>query len=253
MRTLWPPGDGDLSDEDLEALYLTPEGRHVRANFVLSVDGAAEFDGRSRPLATADDTTVFGILRAVSDVVLVGARTARREDYGPAKVAESRRRRRLARGQTPQPPVAVVTARGDLDPESRLFSGSGAPGYVAPLVFVGEGIAADRRRTLDKVAEVVECRGKVVSMTDVVEALWGRGLQRVLCEGGPMVVSELLGRGLLDELCLTHTSVVAGPGRATLTTGVPFAAPVHLDMQLLIRGEGALLGRYAVVREEGGI
>lgn len=250
MRTLWPPGDQELSDEDLEALYMPPERRHLRANFVLSLDGAAEFDGRSHGLATADDTRVFKILRAVSDVVLVGATTARREDYGPALIPEPRRRRRLARGQSPQPPVAVVTARGDLDPHSRLFSGRQTAGYVAPLVFVGQGIAADRRRALEQVAEVTVCRGERASMTEVVGALWRRGLRRVLCEGGPTLVSELLARGLVDELCLTHTTVIAGPGRAILTAGVPFAELLHLDLQLLIGGDGALLGRYAVIGKE---
>ncbi len=246
VRTVVPPAGGELSDEDLEHLYLPPPGRHVRANFVLSLDGAVEVNGRSGPLGTDDDFRLFATLRALADVVLVGAETVRREGYGPGVLSGPRRRRRMARGKGPQPRLAIVTASGNLDPGSRLFAGCGKPGYVPPLVFTGSALSAEHRKALSEVADVVVGEGRWVDLSEVLDELALQGHDWVLCEGGPTVLTELLHRRLVDELCLTHTAVVAGPGRAGLTNGLPLDQPIALGTDLLIAGDGALLGRYPV-------
>jgi hypothetical protein len=62
---------------------------HVRANMVASVDGAATGgDGRSGTLGTPADARVFAVLRALADVVLVGAGTVRAEGYRELPVPE---------------------------------------------------------------------------------------------------------------------------------------------------------------------
>lgn len=89
------PGD-DLVDREwslaeLAAAYAYPEpgpgGRQpwLRANMVSTLDGAAQHDGRSQPISTATDMRIFGTLRALADVVLVGAETVRQEGYRPAR------------------------------------------------------------------------------------------------------------------------------------------------------------------------
>lgn len=246
MRAVLPPSDGELADEDLERLYEPPPGRHVRGNFVMSLDGAIEFRGRSGALANEDDHRLFATLRALTDVVLVGAQTVRIEGYGPAVLSEARRARRVARGQGPRPPVAVVTASGDIDPSSRLFAGAGTPGYVTPLVFTGDAMPGQRRKALSGVAEVVVCGDRWVDARAVIDELAQRGHERVLCEGGPTLLSELLHRGLLDELCLTHTALIAGPGHSGLLAGLELAHPLQAGLDLLILGDGALLGRYRI-------
>ncbi len=56
------------------------EGRPwVRANMIESADGAAAVDGLSGGLGGAADREVFGLLRALAGVILVGAGTARAE------------------------------------------------------------------------------------------------------------------------------------------------------------------------------
>ena len=54
---------------------------------IASADGAATVDGRSGGLSGEADHEVFGLLRALADVVLVGAGTVRAEAYRPARVA----------------------------------------------------------------------------------------------------------------------------------------------------------------------
>ncbi|MCW2605463.1 MAG: bifunctional deaminase-reductase domain protein, partial [Frankiales bacterium] len=70
------------ADPDLRALYDVG-GPYVRGGMLQSADGTVAHDGSSRPLQRPGDLLVFRTLRQVADVVLVGAGTARDEDYGP--------------------------------------------------------------------------------------------------------------------------------------------------------------------------
>ncbi|HEY9242183.1 MAG TPA: dihydrofolate reductase family protein, partial [Streptosporangiaceae bacterium] len=77
MRQIYPPGR-DGQPPDLAALYAYPAGPDrawMRANMIESVDGAATVDGLSGGLSGPADREVFGVLRALADVILVGAGT----------------------------------------------------------------------------------------------------------------------------------------------------------------------------------
>ena len=248
MRSLVPPGDRDLSDEDLEDLYGCPgPGRHVRANFVMSLDGAIEVEGQTETLGSEGDHRVFATLRSLADVVLVGAETARRENYGPARLTPERRQRRERRGQERPPAIAVVTARAALDPAARLFSGG--PDDPAPIVLTCEDADPQRRQALAEVADVVICGQHTVDPAIALSALSGRHLDRILCEGGPSLMTQLVAAGLIDELCLTVAPLMAGPGHKTLTAGGAFARPVSLRLERLLEAEGALLAQYRIDRD----
>jgi riboflavin biosynthesis pyrimidine reductase len=74
--------------DDLHELYAVPpdrrDGSWLRVNMVSSVDGAATGEsGKSGSLNNAADKRVFDHLRSVSDVIVVGAGTARAEGYRP--------------------------------------------------------------------------------------------------------------------------------------------------------------------------
>ena len=111
------PWAASLDDDALAALYgyprgVTAERPWVRANFVSTLDGAATgADGRSGSINTGADREVFALLRALADVVVVGAGTARAEGYRRVVTRAKWRDRRAAAGQTAHPAVAVVCAR----------------------------------------------------------------------------------------------------------------------------------------------
>jgi riboflavin biosynthesis pyrimidine reductase len=77
------PTESSGQELSLPGLYAYPDepahaGRPwIRANMVASADGAATVSGRSGGLSREADRTVFGVLRALADVVLVGAGTVR--------------------------------------------------------------------------------------------------------------------------------------------------------------------------------
>src|SRR5262249_42938391 len=77
-----------------------------------SLDGAATVRGRTGGLSGEADRQVFAMLRALADVIVVGAGTARVEGYGPVRPGRRGARRGRARpGPAPAPPGAVVPPR----------------------------------------------------------------------------------------------------------------------------------------------
>lgn len=223
----------------LEAAYLHPSDRHLRINFVASLDGAVEVGGRSGPLGGPADRDAFMAMRAVADVVMVGAGTARAEDYGPVRLREDAQGRRRDRGQSPRPPLAVVSARGELSTGARMFE----PDRDV-IVYTTKEVAA-ARPDLAAVAEVVACGSLAVDVTAVVADLHGRGLGRILCEGGPALTRSLFEAGLVDEICLTFAPVMAGEGHRRLSEMWPVEAG-QFSLVSLMEGDGMIITRYAV-------
>ncbi len=228
---------------DLDVCYRLPPvaaGRvHVRSNFVSSIDGAAELDGRSGALGGSADRRIFRTLRWLADVVLVGAGTVVAEDYGPVVVPPERRERRIAAGQSAIPPVAVVSASLRLDPSARLFAAQ-----ARPLVLTCEAAPTDRRKVLAEVADVLVCGERTVDPAMALRALGERGLARVLCEGGPALHTDLADANLLDELCVTLAPLLAGPDHLRIVRGQRWHAPLEMTLGHVLEEDGNLFLRY---------
>lgn len=235
------PGRRTLSNDDLLDRYDAGGAASLRAGFVLAVDGAVAVDGTSLGLSTAGDRAVFRALRGVSDAVVVGAGTVRAENYGPVRLREPARRWRAAHGRTGAVPLVVVSRALDLDPAARWASGG------RPLVITCAAAPSDRRRALDKVADVLVHGDDDVDLPAAVADLRNRGLTALLCEGGPRLLAALLRDDLVDELCLTVSPALAG-GPPMLPVALPQPRPLRL-LGVIDAGDGALLCRWAVVRE----
>jgi riboflavin biosynthesis pyrimidine reductase len=226
---------GDLTDADLAGLYQYPEGPVLRANMVTSADGAAWLDGASAGLSSAADKHVFALLRTLADVILVGAGTARAEHYAPVRVRELWRH--LREHRTPTPPLAVITGSMDLDLTSPLFTA--APPHARTMIITTSKAAAGAPGT-----DVIVAGEETVDMTQAVQALHDRGYQHILAEGGPGILGQLTGAGLVDELCLTIGPLLAGPGAPRIVTGLAAPSPVPLSLAHVLDAEGFLLCRY---------
>jgi riboflavin biosynthesis pyrimidine reductase len=236
------PGAGLVEGADeLEAAYAQPSGWHLRADFISTLDGVIEVDGRSGPLGGAVDRAAFMAMRAVCDAVLIGAGTVRAENYGQVKLDAGARSRRCERGQREVPRLAIVSARADLRPEARVFA---VPGET---ILLTSEWGLGRHPDLKEVADVVTCGDDRVDLGIARRELERRGLRRVCCEGGPTLLRSLLGVGLVDELCLTFTPLVAGSTHRHLTGEglLPVIAPFRLAA--LLEGDGMLLTRYEKV------
>jgi len=250
MRRVYP-GGAAVTDVALAALYAYPDlaappARWLRANMVASLDGAATVDGRSGGLSNETDQQVFAMLRAHADVILVGAGTARAEGYRPVRPeSEGLRWAWLREGRPPSAPIAVVTRALDLDLGSALLAG--APPHARTIVVTTESASPGRRAAAARTTEVIVAGEASVDLKAAVDALAERGHQRISCEGGPHLLGQLADAGLLDELCLTVSPLLAGPGADRIVTGglpMPGGGTLPFTLAHALEDEGHLLCRY---------
>lgn len=240
-------GAGDpLTDSELRRRYAYPDDLQrcwVRSNFVSSLDGGATADGRSGGLGGDGDRAIFAMLRELADVVVVGAGTVRAENYGGARPAATARRARRDAGQAEVPPIAIVTRSGELAGDARVFTATEVP----PLVLTVRSAVDTTGERLGRAAEVLDCSGAdpgEVDLSVALDLLAGRGLRRVLTEGGPMLHGTLMQDGLLDELCLTIAPVlVGGAARRIAASPTGFLTAAH-PVHVLTDETGYLYTRY---------
>ena len=235
----------DAAEQRLCELYrhpVTPDG-WFRANMISSVDGAATGpDRRSGSINGPADLRVFTTLRALADVVLVGAGTVRAEGYRAPRTSAPLIAGRLARGQQPHPALAVVSARGELpaallddEPAPWVFTTEDAPG----LTTLRAHLPPERLRVHPARVDLAQVRSTLVA----------QGLSRILTEGGPSLLGDLLAADLVDELCLTTSPlVVGGPVGRLVHLEAWIDPPRDLELGHLLHSDGVLLGRWLVRR-----
>jgi len=210
----------------------------VFTNMVQSLDGAATVDGRSGGLGGSGDRAVFRALRAVADVVLVGAGTVRAEQYGPVVVDDAQTERRSAAGRPAEQRIAVVSASLRLDPTLPLFERG-----PRPIIITSERGAEQATSALADAAEIVPTGVDTVDLRNALDALWGAGLRCVLCEGGPSLLGQLSEEGLVDEWDVTVAPLAAG-GTSRRITVSDTAHPAPLELVRVWESDGALFLRH---------
>ena len=202
----------------------------MRVNFASSADGAVTVDGKSKGLSSDADREVFHILRGLSDVVLVGAGTARAENYGGAREADGH-----------IPPIAVVSRSLDLDRASRLFTDTKVP----PIVVTCADSPEDERKALMEVCDVIVAGTDTVDVGSAIDQLADRGLKRVICEGGPHLFGWLAAAKAFDELCLTVAPLLAGGRAGRILAGVESQLADPLKLVMVLEDSGHLFLRYS--------
>ncbi|PQE02716.1 hypothetical protein CYL16_04185 [Mycobacterium sp. EPG1] len=243
---------GVLGIDDLADRYRYPDDLRscwVRANMIASADGGATSAGTSGALGGDGDRAVFATLRALCDVVVVGAQTVRVENYSGVHFGAAERQARQRRGQAEVPPIAVLTRTGQLDHTAKLFADTEVP----PLILTSAQAVEDTRTRLGSSAEVIDCSGAAPDSVDPQTALARlaeRGLTRVLTEGGPGILGLLTAAGLLDELCLTVAPLLLGGAGGRIVAGAGEAHTAMSLEQALRDDHGYLYLRY--VRRRGG-
>ena len=246
MRKIFPEAGDELDLLGLAEAYAYPQDQWLRANFVTSADGAAYIDGRSAGLSSDGDMRIFGLLRVLADVVLVGAGTARVEEYKPARRRPSLASLRAGRPETAT--IALVTRTVGLNLASPLFTET--PRDARTIVITSADSDDDLRAEAAKVADVIVAGEEEVDLGAALGALCERGLGRVLCEGGPHLLGDLAAAGLLDELCLSLSPILAGPGATRIIAGTQGDARPLTLTQVLAEDDGFLFFRYAAQAQD---
>jgi riboflavin biosynthesis pyrimidine reductase len=226
---------------------------HVILNMVSTADGHATLDGRSGPLSGPADRALFHALRLAVDAVMAGAATVRLERYGRIVPDASRRQMRVAQGRSEEPLACIVSGRlaleGDIpllaDPAAHVViltpSSASLPAGAANAEL--DYIRAARDGRLDLAAALVELRARF-------------DVHTLLCEGGPHLNAQLLAAGLVDELFLSLSPLLAGgdppnqnpadPGALRILAGPELSPPVALELRGVLEHDSGLFMRYGV-------
>jgi 5-amino-6-(5-phosphoribosylamino)uracil reductase len=206
---------------------------YVVLSCAMSLDGCLDGTGEDRlVLSGPADLDRVDAERAAADAILVGAGTIRRDD--PRLLVRSARRQaeRRASGRPPQPAGVTVSASGDLDPAARFFTrdaGEGSAG-AAPagdlaaarrIVYAATPVLPKLADQLGGLAEVVD-GGDPPRLTAILADLAGRGVHRLMVEGGASLGTQFLAGGLVDELQLVIAPFFVGDPAAPR-----FAGPGH--------------------------
>jgi riboflavin biosynthesis pyrimidine reductase len=208
----------DELPEQLRRLYggdLRLAEETLFANFVETIDGVVAIPSleRSNALISASvaDRFVMGLLRAVADAVLVGCGTVIASPNGRWKphtvfpsAAEDFASLRRSLGYEGDPPVAIVTGRGSVDPDH--------PVVREGALIITTQLGADRLRDrIEPPAEIAVVNGdRVVDVRAAIDLLHSRGHRRILSEAGPRLFASLAHEGLVDDLFLTVSPLLAG-------------------------------------------
>jgi 5-amino-6-(5-phosphoribosylamino)uracil reductase len=233
------PDPAELDEAGLVEAYRVPNGRHLRVNFIASLDGAVTVDGRSEGLGSPGDRRIFQALRALADVVLVGHGTAATEGYRPITADSPVGRLRASIGRPPTASIAVVSKRASPDPASGLVTGA-----VSPTILVTcESADRSRREALAAAGvTVLVCGEDEVDLRLALDRLAELGHEQVLCEGGPALFRDALTAGVVDELDLSIAPALVGGGHR-LVEGL--GNVVRLGLRQLLEEDGLLFARYS--------
>jgi riboflavin-specific deaminase-like protein len=179
---------------------------YVVLSAAMSVDGRID-DASPRRLVLSNEQDLDRVdaERARSDAILVGAGTLRADD--PRLLVRSGERRG-------SPMRVTLTRSGALDPGLRFFT----VGETARIVYCPSSVAAGLRERLGSLAAVVGC-GDPLDLRRVLSDLAGRGVRRLMVEGGGDVNTQLLAAGLVDELHLVVAPFFVGDATAPRFVG----------------------------------
>jgi riboflavin biosynthesis pyrimidine reductase len=223
LRRLHPSPTAPITITDAYTVErpAPPERPWVGLCMVTSLDGSVTIDGASGGLGNPNDLELLLTLREISDMVLVGAGTARGEGYGPPS--------------TPGKRIGVVTNSGHVDLTTPLFT-SGAGFLIAPETAEIDESSVQVLRAGTSAVDLGEAVGRLAEVMPSV--------RYVQAEGGPQLNSALLADDLIDELDLSISPRMVGGHGPRLTNGAPEIDRRFDLAHLLVDDDGFVFSRW---------
>ena len=166
----------------------------IRTNMVSTLTGSATMNHVSEDMGNDTDRQLFAALRNWADVVLVGAQTVRAEDYsGVAPVTDG----------SPPAPIAVPSRSLDFDITSDFFTD-----FTTPPILLVSHSSWDDQELAQRIATIESAGAEVCdagegTAQNYISVLKDRGFKRVLCEGGPGMIGQLVDIDAIDQMYLT--------------------------------------------------
>lgn len=177
---------------------------HVTLKMALSADGKIGRKGAGQVAITGEESrAATHILRAVSDVILIGVETALADD--PELTC------RLPGLQSRSPARLVLDSRLRLPFSSRLVQSAATTPVIVATTASPDSV--DYRALSDAGCQMMACEpaDDGVALAELLDDLAGRGYFTVMVEGGARVARSFLKAGLVDRIVLYTGSDEIGP------------------------------------------
>lgn len=111
------------------------------------------------------------------------------------------------------------------------------------LLLTAANAPPGRRAELAQRAEIIVAGADRVDLRRAPDALAERGHNRVLCEGRPRLLGQLVADGLLDDLCVTFAPLLRG-GNADRALNGPAVPDVPVQLIHILEEDGNLITRW---------
>ncbi|HZR44497.1 MAG TPA: dihydrofolate reductase family protein [Ktedonobacteraceae bacterium] len=242
-----------------------PDHPYVIGNLVTTLDGVVSLNvpghagGGDISGFNQHDHMVMGVLRAVSDAIIVGAGTLRDAPYHrwtaeyiyPA-LADAYITLRSTLKKSEPPLNVIVTARGEIDLSRPVFRSGEVPVLIVTTKQGERRIRGEQPLPPAVQIATVPQREQTVSARAIFKAVQRvRPSEIILVEGGPQLIGDFFAEHCLDEQFLTLAPQIAGRDNTTQRPGLvsgKLFAPDHPLWGTLIsvkRADNHLFLRYA--------
>ncbi|CAM5325472.1 RibD family protein [Streptomyces griseus] len=216
---------------------------YVILSAAMSVDGYLDDTSPERLLlSNALDFDRVDQVRAESDAILIGATTMRQDNPRLLVNSADRRAQRVADGKPEYPLKVTVTRTGDISADLKFWHHGGEK-----LVFTVDDAVGKVRATLGDLADVVSV-GPDLDWGLVLDELGGRGVTRLMVEGGGTIHTQLMAADLVDEVHLAIAPLLVGqPEAARFLSAADYPGGSTARMKVLeVRAiDDVVLVRYA--------
>jgi len=247
-------------------LRMPPAGArpHVYSNFVTTLDGVVSLNVKGHASGadisgwSAQDRMVMGLLRAVADVVIVGAGTLAvdRHHLWTAEgifpgLADEYRRLRATLGKRGPPLHVIVSGSGRIDLGLRVFASGEVPALIVTTAAGAKQLRKQRAPDSVLIRAVRSSTGAIRARSILGEVRRVSSGKLILVEGGPRLLGDFYAEHLIDEQFLTLSPQIAGRDvgdqRLSLVMGQSFAPrnPLWGTLIDLRRGSSHLFLRYS--------
>jgi 5-amino-6-(5-phosphoribosylamino)uracil reductase len=168
---------------------------YVIISTAMSLDGFIDDASDERlVLSNKKDLEQVDELRKSCDGILVGANTIRKDNP-----------RLLSKSEKPLTKI-TITVSGDIDSSSNFFTA----GDLQKIVYTISEKQEELSEKLSGKAIVVAAGKEKINLLSVLEDLYKRGINRLLVEGGSIILTEFLQQGFVNEMRLAIAGFLVG-------------------------------------------
>ncbi|MDD5103958.1 MAG: dihydrofolate reductase family protein [Candidatus Peribacteraceae bacterium] len=216
---------------------------YVTINAAMSCDGKIATCSREKlVLSTEEDGKIVDRLRRDADAVLVGGTTLAQDNPRLVLRHEENRRHRVQMNLPEDPAKVVISPCCDIDLDSNFLQ----LGNAAKYVFTTTRARAEDTARVAPFATIFQAETERIEIPSLLETLYGRGIRKLLVEGGGSTNFEFIQQRMVDELRIAIApAIIGGADAPTLVDGTGFRPAEIAGLELL---HVEVLGPMVVIR-----